>query len=287
VSRQRLGQHFLVKGSILDRIAAAACPRPEPLVVEIGPGKGALTERLLARAGRVVGIEIDPYLAGRLREKFPDRLEVIEADVLDTDLNQWGPAVVAGNLPYYISTAILSRVLSPGSLLARGVLLVQKEVAERITAGPGSRAYGGLSVEAQLYADVRVLFAVRPSAFHPPPKVESAMAYRYPARGAGLNRRRIPERPPLLCRRERLIRNNWLTRLRLGIGEASSAPSSYRRQMAAMYQILRSQSTWQLKPRESGLDPTGCRHLLRRRTSSAFTVSLWQDPREPVAVGHN
>jgi 16S rRNA (adenine1518-N6/adenine1519-N6)-dimethyltransferase len=175
VSRQRLGQHFLVKGSILDRIAAAACPRPEPLVVEIGPGKGALTERLLARAGRVVGIEIDPYLAGRLREKFPERLEVIEADVLNTDLNQWGPAVVAGNLPYYISTAILSRVLSPGSLLARGVLLVQKEVAERITAGPGSRAYGGLSVEAQLYADVRALFAVRPSAFHPPPKVESAL----------------------------------------------------------------------------------------------------------------
>jgi 16S rRNA (adenine1518-N6/adenine1519-N6)-dimethyltransferase len=175
VARQRLGQHFLVKGSILERIAAAACPRREPLVIEIGPGRGALTERLLARADRVVAIELDEYLAGRLREKFPERLEVISADVLETDLNQWGPAVAAGNLPYYISTAILSRVLAPGSLLSRGVFLVQKEVADRITAKPCSRAYGYLSVESQLYADVRMLFEVRPSAFHPPPKVDSAL----------------------------------------------------------------------------------------------------------------
>ena len=175
MSRQRLGQHFLVKGSILERIAAAACPGREPLVVEIGPGKGALTERLLARAGRVVAVELDELLAERLRKRFPERLEVVSADVLDTDLNQWGPAVAAGNLPYYISTAILSRVLAPGSLLARGVFLVQKEVADRITARPGSRAYGYLSVEAQLYADVRMLFEVRPSAFRPPPKVDSAL----------------------------------------------------------------------------------------------------------------
>ncbi len=175
MSRQRLGQHFLVKGSILERIAAAACPQREPLVVEIGPGKGALTERLLARADRVVAIELDEELAERLRQRFPERLEVVSADVLETDLNQWGQAVVAGNLPYYISTAILSRVLAPGSLLTRGVFLVQKEVAERITARPGSRAYGYLSVEAQLYAEVRMLFEVRPSAFHPPPKVDSAL----------------------------------------------------------------------------------------------------------------
>jgi 16S rRNA (adenine1518-N6/adenine1519-N6)-dimethyltransferase len=175
VARQKLGQHFLIKGSILERIAAAACPQREPLVVEIGPGKGALTERLLARADRVVAIEVDPWLAGKLREKFPERLEVIEADVLETDLNQWGPAVVAGNLPYYISTAILSRVLAPPSFLSRGVFLVQKEVAERVTAAPGSRDYGYLSVESQLYADVRKLFDVRPGAFHPPPKVDSSL----------------------------------------------------------------------------------------------------------------
>jgi 16S rRNA (adenine1518-N6/adenine1519-N6)-dimethyltransferase len=130
---------------------------------------------LLARADRVIAIELDEVLAGRLRTRFPERLEVISADVLETDLNQWGPAVVAGNLPYYISTAIVSRVLAPGSLLTRGVFLVQKEVACRITAQPGSRAYGYLSVEAQLYAEVRMLFEVRPAAFHPPPKVDSTL----------------------------------------------------------------------------------------------------------------
>ena len=176
MSRQKLGQHFLVRGSILDRIAAAACPQRAPLVIEIGPGKGALTERLLARADRVVAVEIDENLAGLLRAKFPDpRLEVVTADVLDIDLNQWGPAVAAGNLPYYISTAILTRALAPGSLLERGVFLVQQEVADRIVASPGSRAYGSLSVEMQLYADVRILFEVRPAAFYPPPKVDSAL----------------------------------------------------------------------------------------------------------------
>ena len=175
MSRQKLGQHFLIKGSVLERIAAAACPQREPLVVEIGPGKGALTARLLERADRVVAIELDSYLAEHLRRKFPERLEVVEADVLETDLNQWGPGVAAGNLPYYISTAILSRALAPGSLLGRGVFLVQKEVADRVTAAPGSRDYGYLSVESQFYAEVRKLFEVRPGAFHPPPKVDSAL----------------------------------------------------------------------------------------------------------------
>ena len=172
--RQRLGQHFLIRKAVLERIATAVCPRREPLVIEIGPGKGALTAHLLERADRVVAIELDSTLAAGLRTKFPS-LEVVEADVLATDLNQWGPAVVAGNLPYYISTAILSRVLAPGSLLTRGAFLVQKEVADRVTASPGSRAYGYLSVESQFHADVRELFDVRPGAFHPPPKVDSAL----------------------------------------------------------------------------------------------------------------
>jgi 16S rRNA (adenine1518-N6/adenine1519-N6)-dimethyltransferase len=173
---QKLGQHFLIRGSILERIAAAACPRREPLVIEIGPGKGALTALLLARADHIIAIEIDDFLAASLRRTFPDpHLEIVTADVLATDLNQWGPAVVAGNLPYYISTAIFSRAIAPPSLLSRGVFLVQKEVAERITAGPGSRDFGYLSVQAQLFADVKALFHVAPSAFHPPPKVDSTV----------------------------------------------------------------------------------------------------------------
>ena len=125
MSRQRLGQHFLVKGSILERIARATCPESEPLVVEIGPGRGALTERLLARAERVVAIEIDAGLVEVLRTKFQGetRLTVVEADALETDLSQWGPAAIAGNLPYYAATPIIEKVLSPEKVLSRGVAM--------------------------------------------------------------------------------------------------------------------------------------------------------------------
>src|SRR5882757_7375097 len=101
---RRLGQHFLIRKSILDRIAAAACPEPGTTVVEIGPGKGALTEHLLSRADRVIAIEVDPVLVHYLQQKFRDnpKLTIINADVLKVDLGQWGPVTIAGNLPYYI-----------------------------------------------------------------------------------------------------------------------------------------------------------------------------------------
>ena len=174
---QKLGQHFLIRGSVLERIARAACPGTEPLVIEIGPGRGALTAHLLSRADRVLAIEIDPYLARRLKGAYSGerRLEVIEADALKTDLGQWGPAAIVGNLPYYAATAILERVLDPGVKLRRGVFLVQKEVAARAAAAPGRRDFGYFSVATQLFADVEVLFEVKPAAFHPPPKVDSAV----------------------------------------------------------------------------------------------------------------
>jgi 16S rRNA (adenine1518-N6/adenine1519-N6)-dimethyltransferase len=175
LSRQKLGQHYLIKGSILERIAAAACPERTPLVVEIGPGRGALTERLLQRADHVVAIELDAELVDHLRRKFePEpRLEVIHADALDVDFAQWGASPVAGNLPYYAATPIIERVVRLAA--SRAVFLIQKEVAERLAAAPGSRDYGYLSVATQLFADVRVLFDVKPSAFRPPPKVDSAV----------------------------------------------------------------------------------------------------------------
>jgi 16S rRNA (adenine1518-N6/adenine1519-N6)-dimethyltransferase len=177
VARQKLGQHFLIRGSVLERIASAACPQRESLVVEIGPGRGALTERLLASADRVVAIELDSYLAKHLAQSHAaePRLQVIEGDGLKIDLGQWGPAVVAGNLPYYAATAILERVVELGPVLRCGVFLVQKEVAERITAVPGSRDYGYLSVAMQSLADIELLFEVKPAAFHPPPNVDSAV----------------------------------------------------------------------------------------------------------------
>jgi 16S rRNA (adenine1518-N6/adenine1519-N6)-dimethyltransferase len=184
LSRQKLGQHFLIKGAILERIAAAACPEHEPLVVEIGPGRGALTERLLRRAGHVTAIELDADLVGHLRRKFADepRLDVIHADALDVDLAQWGAAPVAGNLPYYAATPIIERTVRRRA--SRSVFLVQKEVAERLAAAPGKREYGYLSVATQLFADVSVLFDVKPGAFHPPPKVDSAVVRLDPRAGA-------------------------------------------------------------------------------------------------------
>jgi 16S rRNA (adenine1518-N6/adenine1519-N6)-dimethyltransferase len=164
-----------VKGSLLERIAAAACPQPEPLIVEIGPGRGALTEKLLKRAARVVAIELDYSLVEHLRRKFAaeERLQIVHADALDTDLAQWGRAPVVGNLPYYIASPILEKV-ARGSV-PRAVFLIQKEVAARLVAPPGQRDYGFLTVQMALWMESRLLFEVKRSAFRPPPKVDSAV----------------------------------------------------------------------------------------------------------------
>lgn len=176
---RRLGQHFLRDESALSRIAAAACPTREPLAIEIGPGEGALTRHLAKRADRLIAIELDSELARRL--DIPG-VEVVHADILATDLRQWDGCVVAGNLPYYITSPIIERILELGPLCRRAVLLVQKEVAERLAASPGGRDYGYLSVSVQSRAQVDVLFDVPRGAFRPPPKVDSS-AVRLTPRG--------------------------------------------------------------------------------------------------------
>ena len=174
---RRLGQHFLARRSILEQIASAACPDPDKPVVEIGPGRGALTEYLLKLSSQVHAIELDQVLVHYLREKFRDHagFSVQHGDVLRTDLSQWGPVQVAGNLPYYITSPIIERVLALGPNLLRAVFLVQKEVADRIVAQPGSRDYGYLSVQVQVFAEPKYLMTVPPEAFRPPPKVDSAV----------------------------------------------------------------------------------------------------------------
>jgi 16S rRNA (adenine1518-N6/adenine1519-N6)-dimethyltransferase len=181
---QRLGQHFLRRPSILKRIAEAACPEPVPLVIEIGAGEGVLTAHLGQRAARVIAIEIDPALAGRLTARFAldPRVKVVAGDVLATDLTQWGPAVVVGNLPYYITSPVIERVLAMGKLLEQAVFLIQKEVADRLTAKPGTRDYGFLTVATRLSVETRTLFKVPPGAFSPPPKVDSAVIRMTPRR---------------------------------------------------------------------------------------------------------
>ena len=175
---RRFGQHFLVRQSVLEHIARCACPDSCDLVVEIGPGRGALTAYLFPRAKRVIAIEVDPVLVQYLRSKFraEQALEIVEGDILKVDLSAWGPRlVVVGNLPYYITSPIIEKVLSLRPLLSHAVFLVQKEVAERLAASPGSRDFGYLSVQTQLLSEVEVLFPVPAAAFRPPPKVDSAV----------------------------------------------------------------------------------------------------------------
>ncbi|MCW5982292.1 MAG: ribosomal RNA small subunit methyltransferase A [Bryobacteraceae bacterium] len=190
---QRLGQHFLHSRPLLERIAEAACPLPCARVIEIGAGEGALTGRLLDRAEHVIAIELDGRLAESLRSRFAreTRLTVVQADVLETDLAQWGPAAVAGNLPYYISSPIVDRVLRLGEVVERAALMVQKEVADRLAAQPGVRDYGFLSVATQTRAEVEVLFSVPRGAFRPPPDVDSAVVRLTPR--PGLDRREVED----------------------------------------------------------------------------------------------
>ncbi len=170
-----MGQHFLVRHGILDRLASAACGEHAARVIEIGPGKGALTSHLLPRTDELHAVELDAQLAARLKTKFPGetKLHVHAASVLETDLAQWGPAVLAGNLPYYITSPIIERFLALDERFPAAVFLMQWEVAERLLAKPGTRDYGYLTVATQLLCDLELVCKVPPSAFVPPPKVDS------------------------------------------------------------------------------------------------------------------
>lgn len=176
--RKRFGQHFLNDGRVLDAIADALGDLSQRTVVEIGPGRGALTDRLVSRAARVVAIEVDRDLVQHLRSRYADRphVAIVEADVLTTNLAELagGPYVLAGNVPYYITTPIIFHALELPRPDA-AVYLVQKEVAERMAATPGDKTYGALSVNLQAVVDVEYLRKVPPGAFNPPPSVDSAV----------------------------------------------------------------------------------------------------------------
>lgn len=191
--KPKLGQNFLADRGAATRIIEALGDVSQSLVVEIGPGKGALTDALAHRAGRLIAIELDRLLATELRFKYSrfDNVEILEGDVLKIDFRtvlrrsagpltdlrpvKPEPARVVGNLPYYITSDILLRLFEYHDLLATIVIMVQREVADRIAAKPGSRDYGLLSATAQLYCRVEKLFTLPPGAFSPPPKVHSSV----------------------------------------------------------------------------------------------------------------
>src|ERR1700691_1746115 len=189
--KPKLGQHFLASDSFALQIVDALGDVSQNTVLEIGPGRGVLTSLLAKRVRRLIAVELDRVLAAQLRLRFGmfPNVEVIEADILSVDLDSlFGPkpglrrpgiefrpepVKVVGNLPYYITSDILLRLFDYSKYLESIVILVQREVADRIAAEPGSRDYGLLSATAQLYARGKKLFTLPPGAFAPPPEVHS------------------------------------------------------------------------------------------------------------------
>lgn len=197
-ARKRFGQHFLHDPAIIARIVAALNPQPGETVVEIGPGRGALTRPLLERTQRLHVVEIDRDLVARLPEIAAGRdLVIHQADVLDFDFSsiaQGGRLRLVGNLPYNISTPLMFHVIDQSDAIADAVFMLQKEVAERIVAQPGTKDYGRLSVMVQWRMRVEHLFDVGPGAFQPPPKVQSSvirMTPRAPAEILRVDRERF------------------------------------------------------------------------------------------------
>ncbi len=181
--RKRFGQHFLADSAVVEAIVAAIDPRPGEALVEIGPGLAALTQPLVERCGRLTVIELDRDLAARLRKHAS--LEVIEADVLTVDFAALAaargrPLRVVGNLPYNISTPILFHLLGAAAHIADQHFMLQKEVVERMAAGPGGKDYGRLSVMLQWRYHIEPVLDVPPEAFDPPPRVHSAVVRMIP-----------------------------------------------------------------------------------------------------------
>lgn len=187
--KKRYGQHFL-QPEWAEKLVAAIQPHADDEFLEIGPGPGALTLRLAPRVARITAIELDPDMIAALRASLPANVTLVEGDILEADIGSLvaGRQIrVAGNLPYNVSSPILFRLLGAHKATGRltdATLMLQREVAERLGAGPGSKDYGVLSILIQLHADVRRLLSLPPGAFRPAPRVHSSvvrLTFRAPA----------------------------------------------------------------------------------------------------------
>jgi 16S rRNA (adenine1518-N6/adenine1519-N6)-dimethyltransferase len=217
--RRALGQHFLRDQGIARAIVDLVAPTGADLVVEIGPGEGALTGLLAARAGRLIALEVDAALAARLRLAHP-AVEILEADARAWEYAALtrppgGRVLVVGNLPYSVGKPILAALVDAHQALDAMALMLQREVAERVAAPPGGKTYGALSVFTQLWWDVRVALRVPPGAFRPPPRVESAVLH--------LVARRAPRAPVADERRFRQVVRAAFGQRRKTLGNALAA----------------------------------------------------------------
>jgi 16S rRNA (adenine1518-N6/adenine1519-N6)-dimethyltransferase len=184
--KKRLGQHFLVDQNILTKIVLTAQIGKEDVVLEVGPGLGEMTHILARHSKKVIAVEIDAKLVAVLREKFSNiaNVEIVRGDILKIDFEKFfeqekGPIKVVANLPYQISTPLLFRFIESRNIFSTLTLMLQREVAERMAASPGGKEYGPLSVFVQSFSDLSIRFFVKPSAFVPPPRVESAVVHIY------------------------------------------------------------------------------------------------------------
>jgi 16S rRNA (adenine1518-N6/adenine1519-N6)-dimethyltransferase len=184
IPRKRWSQHFLVDRNILNKVIRTAQVEKEDVVLEVGPGLGEMTLALALQVKRVIAIEIDPKLVAILNKKMKDypNVEVVKGDILKVDFRQFlkregHPIKVVANLPYQISTPLLFRFIESKEAFSTFTLMLQKEVAERMVAPPGRKEYGPLSIFIQIFLDVSIRFFIKPSAFFPPPKVESAVVH--------------------------------------------------------------------------------------------------------------
>jgi len=184
IPRKGLGQHFLVDRNILNKVIRTAQVEKDDVVLEVGPGLGEMTLALASQVKRVIAIEIDSKLVVILENKMRDNpnVEVVKGDILKVDFNQFlkkegHPIKVVANLPYQITTPLLFHFIESKEAFSTFTLMLQKEVAERMVAPPGGKDYGPLSIFIQLFLNISIRFFIKPSAFFPPPKVESAVVH--------------------------------------------------------------------------------------------------------------
>lgn len=220
-----LGQHFLtdhnIEQRITDSVRAALAARPETTLLEIGAGPGNMTRRLSEVAGHLISVEVDAKLAAARQAEFAgsERVEIIHDDILNVDLEvlaaqHGGRLAVFGNLPYYITSPILMKLFAAHRVIDRIIVMMQLEVAERLTVLPGEAEYGLLAVTAQFYSTPAILFKIPPGAFSPPPKVMSALvALPIRARAAELG---ITDEPAFwkwmraaFAQKRKTLANNW------------------------------------------------------------------------------